>query len=160
VSGYVAILFGRNRASEDVDIIIEKPDYGNFKKLWDEINKKYECINAFSSEEAYNEYLSNNTPIRFSKKNEFIPNFEIKFPKIELDNWTIKERKKVIINSYELFIAPIELEIPYKLFLGSDKYIEDAKFLYNLFKDALDMEILNEFNQKLKTEKLFVRYIK
>ena len=65
MSGYVAILFGRNRASEDVDIIIEKPDYDNFKKLWDEINKKYECINAFSSEEAYNEYLSNNTPIRF-----------------------------------------------------------------------------------------------
>jgi hypothetical protein len=159
VSGYIAILFGRNRASEDVDIIIEKPDYYKFEKLWDDINTQYECINAFNPQEAYYEFLKNNTPIRFSKKNCFIPNFEMKLPKIELDNWTLKERKKVVVNNYELFIAPIELEIPYKLFLGSDKDIEDARFLYVLFKKYLDMTILNEFNQKLKTDKLFKRYI-
>ena len=39
VSGYVAILFGRNRNSEDVDIIIEKPDFNIFEELWDEIYK-------------------------------------------------------------------------------------------------------------------------
>ena len=27
VSGYIAILFGRNRASEDIDIIVEKMDF-------------------------------------------------------------------------------------------------------------------------------------
>ena len=119
-----------------------------------------ECINAFNAKEAYHNYLSEGIPIRFSKKNEFIPNFEIKFPKIKLDDWTLAERKKVIINDYELFISPIELEIPYKLYLGSDKDIEDARFLYKLFKKYLDMKLLSEFNEKLKTNKLFIRFIK
>ena len=160
VSGYVAILFGRNRNSEDVDIIIEKPDFNIFEELWDEIYKNLECINAFNAKEAYHNYLSEGIPIRFSKKNEFIPNIEIKFPKIKLDDWTLAERKKVIINDYELFISPIELEIPYKLYLGSDKDIEDARFLYKLFKKYLDMKLLSEFNEKLKTNKLFIRFIK
>ena len=34
VSGYVAILFGRNRSSEDVDLIVEKINLEQFKKLW------------------------------------------------------------------------------------------------------------------------------
>lgn len=160
MSGYVAILFGRNRSSEDVDIFIEKTDYDNFKKFWDEVYKKFECINAQDPKEAYYDYLSDGIAIRFSRKNEFIPNFEIKFPKIELDSWTLSERKRVIVNNYGLFVSPLELEIPYKLFLGSDKDIEDAKFLYALFKKHLDIGLLNEFNQKLKTNELFIRFIK
>ena len=160
VSGYVAILFGRNRTSEDVDIIIEKPDFNIFKKLWDEIYEGLECMNTHNPDEAYYTYLSDNIPIRFSKKNDFIPNFEIKFPKIELDKWTLSERKKVLVNDYKLFISPLELEIPYKLYLGSEKDIEDARFLYKLFKNYLDVNLLNEFNQKLKTNELFIRFIK
>jgi folate-dependent phosphoribosylglycinamide formyltransferase PurN len=33
VSGYLSILFGRNRTSEDVDIIVKKIDYRSFEKL-------------------------------------------------------------------------------------------------------------------------------
>ncbi|MCX6710575.1 MAG: hypothetical protein NTZ02_00615 [Candidatus Woesearchaeota archaeon] len=44
VSGYVAILFGRSRSSEDIDIIIEKITYNSFIKFWQEMNKKFECI--------------------------------------------------------------------------------------------------------------------
>jgi hypothetical protein len=160
VSGYVAILFGRNRTSEDVDIIIEKPDFEVFKKLWNEIYMNFECLNTSTPENAYNNYLVDNTPIRFSKKNEFIPNIEIKFPKIELDKWTLFERKKVVVNDYTLYVSPLELEIPYKLYLGSHKDIEDARFLYGLFKKHLDIKLINEFNQKLKTNELFIRYIK
>ena len=160
VSGYVAILFGRNRTSEDVDIIIEKPDFKVFKKLWGEIYMGFECLNTSNPENAYNNYLVDNIPIRFSKKNEFIPNIEIKFPKIELDKWTLFERKKVVVNDYILYVSPLELEIPYKLYLGSDKDIEDARFLYSLFKKHLDINLINEFNQKLKTNELFIRYIK
>ena len=160
VSGYVAILFGRSRTSEDVDVIIEKPDFNKFNKLWLDIYKNFECINTKDSKEAYYNYLSENISIRFSRKNQFIPNIEIKFPKIELDNWTLSESKKVIINNYELFISPLELEIPYKLYLGSDKDIEDAKHLYKLFKNYLDKDLLKEFNQKLKTNELFMRFVK
>jgi len=39
--------------------------------------------------------------------------------------------------------------------LGSKKDIEDAKFLYDLFRENLDMNLLKEFNKKLKVEKKF-----
>lgn len=161
ISGYVAILFGRNRISEDIDVFIEKKDYNRFKKLWEDLSVEYECINTDNAEEAYYEYLKQNIAIRFSKINEFIPNFELKFPKSNVDVWTLSERKTVRVNNdFDLFISPLELEIPYKLFLGSEKDIEDARFLYQFFKDQLDQKTMAIFNQKLKTNELFERYLK
>ena len=161
VSGYVAILFGRSRTSEDIDIIVEKIDFSTFNKFWIEIyKKKFECINTKDVKVAHKEYLSSGTSIRFSRKDSFIPNVEFKFPKVELDNWTLSERKKVILNDYQLFISPLELQIPYKLFLGSEKDIEDAKHIYRVFQDKIDYVILQEFNQKFKTIDLFNRYLK
>ena len=43
-------------------------------------------------------------------------------------------------------------------FLGSEKDIEDAKHLYNLFKDNLDTKLL-DFLRKLNKEKEFNRYL-
>jgi len=34
ISGYVAILFGRSRSSEDIDLFIEEIDFTKFEKLW------------------------------------------------------------------------------------------------------------------------------
>jgi len=160
ISGYVAILFGRNRSSEVIDIFIEKINFNKFNSIWNNITKDFECINTNNVKNAYDTYLSEGLALRFAKKNTFIPNIEIKFPKVELDDWTLIERKKVIINKKFLYISPLELEIPYKLFLGSEKDIEDAAHLYNLFKDHLDIKIFTEFNRKLKTQNLFNKYIK
>jgi len=93
--------------------------------------------------------------IRFSRNKEFIPNVEIKFPKVELDSWALKKRREVILNGNKIFISPIELQIPFKLYLGSEKDIEDAKHLYNIFKNKLNLQLLQEFNRKLKIEKSF-----
>ena len=38
VSGYVSILFGRSRSSEDIDIIMEKISIERFKRLWAELS--------------------------------------------------------------------------------------------------------------------------
>ena len=37
-----------------------------------------------------------------------------------------------------LCISPIDTQIAYKLFLGSDKDIEDAVYLWEIFKNDLD----------------------
>jgi hypothetical protein len=160
VSGYLSILFGRNRTSEDVDIIVKKIDYRSFEKLWKKIIKDYDCVITSNFNNAYENYLLKDTSIRFAKKETFIPNMEFKFPKFDIDKWTLKERKTVLINNYELYISPLEIQIPYKLFLGSEKDIEDAKFLYNLFKNNMDIDLFKEFNNKFKTNELFNRYIK
>ena len=160
ISGYVSILFGRSRTSEDVDMIIEKLDFARFKKLWDEVYKDFECINTENPKSAYEEYLLSESSIRFSKKKEFIPNMEIKFPQTELDNWSLENRKEVVLNNHLLFISPIELQISFKLFLGSEKDIEDARHLYRMFKENLDVNLLQDFNRKLKIEGLFNKYLR
>jgi hypothetical protein len=159
VSGYVAILFGRSRTSEDVDIIVEKQDFHTFTTVWNTISDGYYCINTNDAKEAYEDYLSSGISLRFAKKNTFIPNIEFKFPKTDLDRWTSRERKKVIINNHYFYISPLELQISFKLHLGSEKDIEDARHLYKLFEETLDMTLIKEFNRKLKTQTLFQRYL-
>jgi hypothetical protein len=159
VSGYIAILFGRSRTSEDVDIIVEKTDSETFTMIWNTISDGFYCINTKNVKEAYEDYLCSSISLRFAKKNTFIPNIEFKFPKTDLDNWTIKEQIKVILNSHYFYISPLELQISFKLHLGSEKDIEDAKYLYKLFEETLDMTLLREFNRKLKTQTLFQRYL-
>jgi len=160
ISGYVSIIFGRNRASEDIDIFIKNLDLKKFEELWGELYKQFECLNTEDLNSAYTGYLLNNTSLRFSRKGNYIPNMEVKFPKNELDTWTIENKKKVILNNNILFISPLELQIPFKLFLGSEKDIEDARYLYELFKDKMDINLLMEFNRKLNIEGLFDKYLR
>lgn len=149
VSGYVAILFGRSRMSEDVDILIEPISHDEFLKLWSELEQTYECLITSNPDDAYHGYLENHKAISFAQKGNFIPNMEMKFVKNDLDRYSMKKRKHVKLNDRSLFISPLELQIPYKLFLGSKKDVEDARFLFKLFKDELDLEVLNMFLDEL-----------
>jgi hypothetical protein len=150
ISGYVAILFGRSRMSEDVDILIEHIPFEKFLKFWSKMEKNYECLNTSNSFEAYNDYLENHLAIRLAIKGTFIPNIELKFVRNDLDRYSLEHKKHVKLAEGSLYISPIELQIPYKLFLGSEKDIEDARFLFKLFKDNLDNLMLKMFLTKLK----------
>jgi len=150
ISGYVAILFGRSRISEDVDILIEHISFEKFLEFWPEIEQDYECLNTDNSYEAYNDYLEKHHAIRIAKKGSFIPNIELKFVKNDLDRYSLEHRRHVKIADRSLCLSPLELQIPYKLFLGSEKDIEDARFLFKLFKDNLDIVLLKMFLTKLK----------
>ncbi len=161
VAGYISILFGRNRTSEDIDLITEKLTYDQFRQLWNIANKKFECLITKDPQEAYQTYLSTGKAIRFSRKGQFIPNLELKFTKNELDEWTLNARICVLLNQkHQLFISSLELQIPFKLFLGSAKDLEDARYLYRLFKDKLNLILLREFTRKLQVEDLFRKYLK
>lgn len=65
-----------------------------------------------------------------------------------------------MLNNKTLFVSPIELQIPFKLFLGTEKDIEDAKHLYKVFKDKINLSLLHEFNRKLKIVHIFNKYLK
>ena len=96
VSGYVAILFGRSRASEDIDIILEKMDRQKFHTLWNSLKDGFECIITSSEDEAYTNYLQSGLALRFARKGSFIPNIEVKFPKDSLAHLSLQVRKKVL----------------------------------------------------------------
>jgi hypothetical protein len=160
VSGYVSILFGRSRSSEDVDIIVKKITKRKFSSLLKDLSKRgFECIVLDNFESAY-EYLINRTSIRFSRIGKPLPNIEFMFPKEEeLDNWVLKHAKRVALNRNVIRISPIELQIPYKLFLGTKKDIEDARHLYRLFKEELNQKLLAQFLLKLDKKGMFNKYL-
>jgi len=64
-----------------------------------------------------------------------------------------------ILNELEIYISPIELQIAHKLFLSSEKDIEDAEYLYILFRENLKNEILQYFLKELNQEQKFKRDI-
>ncbi len=80
--------------------------------------------------------------IRIAEKQQFIPNIELKFQKDDIDERVMKDRVEVRIERESLFISPIEIQIPYKLFLGSEKDIEDAVYLWEIFKDNIDRDCM------------------
>jgi hypothetical protein len=150
LSGYVAILFGRNRTSEDIDVICERTSFEPFSKFWKEITKDLECINAANLHSAYNEYLSEKKAIRFARKGEFIPNVEMKFETTEMHREAIRAPLIVEVNERRMPISSFEQQIAYKLFMNSEKDIEDARFLFKLFSDKLNMQKLNSYLEALK----------
>lgn len=167
VSGYVSILFGRSRATEDVDLLVPEMEDKEFNILWDKLHKNnFECINTFNSSEAFK--MLKEHAIRFFEKNKPTPNIEFKIIKMDLEKYAFENRIKVILKGGILEISPLELQIAYKLFLAadgteeelqSDKDIEDARHLYQIFKEKLNKDELLIFINKLNVEKKF-RFLK
>jgi hypothetical protein len=149
ISGYVALLFGRSRGTEDVDLFIEKLNEDKFNELYRDLLKNgFWSINANSAKELFS-MLNDKLAIRFAKKDDVIPNMEVKFVKDTLDELTMKNRIKVITNDGELFISKIELQIAYKRFvLKSEKDLEDALYLQNIFN--ISEEKVNKYKLLLK----------
>lgn len=150
VSGYVSILFGRARASEDIDIFIEILDKLKFYDLYKDLEKNnYECITADIKTALEN--LNDGIPIRFAKKGKFIPNTEIKFAKKQTDKISLVDNLKVITPFGYIFISHIEQQIAFKkICLGSNKDIEDALHLEKVFREHIDGNKIKEYEKRFK----------
>ncbi|MBI5224808.1 hypothetical protein HY989_02970 [Candidatus Micrarchaeota archaeon] len=159
ISGYVAISLGRSRHTEDVDIFVEKVPFQQFKYFWDAATLEFECINAANADDAYHGYLLNNTAIRFSDKGRYIPNVEFKFAKTDLDFYSLENAIDLILNDNLIKISPVELQIAFKAFLGSEKDFEDAAYMYEILKEKLDLELIRSFMIKLKISKSAIKRI-
>ncbi|MDP6157052.1 MAG: hypothetical protein QGH39_00745 [Candidatus Thermoplasmatota archaeon] len=142
VSGYIAILFGRSRISEDIDVLVEKISFDRFLSLWESLQNRYYCHNTSSPKDAYDNYLDNNIAIRFSLKGIVIPNVEFKWASTEQQKEALESSLSVVLGGRALQISSLEIQIAFKLYLNSNKDIEDARYLFELFKDRLDMKAL------------------
>ena len=96
VGGYVAILFGKDRHTEDVDMFIEHIEKERFLKLFKKITAsgKYYCINTDDANDAY-DILEEHSSIRFAESGTFDLNFEIKFPQNELNRYSLENVIKI-----------------------------------------------------------------
>lgn len=146
ISGYLAILFGRSRNTEDVDLFIEKISSKTFNGFCERLyGLGFYLLDAEDTADAYDR-LKEGLSVRFAEKGKVEPNFELKFPKKDTDYYSMDNRVKVIINNkYEILTAPIELQIAYKLYLGSEKDELDARHLYGIFKEDIERKELKRF---------------
>ena len=153
ISGYISILFGRARSTEDIDVFIEKIDKEKFYLLYSDLKKNdYWCLNAESPDDVY-EYLKEGLAVRFAKKSETIPNIEVKFINKKLDADLIKESVTVITKEGSLKISSIERQIAFKkYYLKSDKDIEDAKHLEEIFKNKIDLNKIKKYKKMIENE--------
>ena len=157
VAGYTAILFGRGRRSDDIDFILGRIGEYSFLRLCETARGAGFTLmqGDISSEEAarmlYHEYLALGYSIRFVYKDMILPNVEAKLAGTGLHRYALAHSITVLINKeFTVRISPLELQIAYKLYLGSDKDIGDAVFLYTLFKEAINNNELDLWCRKLR----------
>ncbi len=154
ISGYVSILLGRSRVTEDIDMFIPKISSDVFFNMYGELEEKgFWCLNTDTNEKAF-DYLKEGYAIRFAKKGESIPNFEVKFPKDELDENVFNDFVTVILSKGKIKISCLERNIAFKkYFLGSDKDIEDAHHLEKIFRGKIDYDKLNKVKELINRRK-------
>ncbi|MDP2947554.1 MAG: hypothetical protein Q8N88_05560 [Nanoarchaeota archaeon] len=148
ISGYVSILLGRTRITEDIDVFIKKISLDRFSEFYKEAKKQdFECINAEKVEEIFS-YLKDGLAVRFSRKDTAIPNFEIKFPKDELDEEIFNDFIIVRLKEGKLKISSLERQIAFKkYYLKTDKDIEDAEHIEKTFEGKIDYRKINKLKE-------------
>ena len=151
VSGYVAILLGRARASEDVDVIIPKIDFPKFQSLYTELKKNnFYCLNAEVVSTVY-DYLKDNLAVRFAKNDTIIPNIEMKWIKSDFDRFALENTIDVNLSKGKLRISHLELQIAFKEeVLKSPKDLEDARHLEKIAEGYLDNKLINKYREMLR----------
>lgn len=151
VSGYAAIFFGRSRGTEDVDILIEPMNWGNFQTLYNKLSEKYDFLNSGDSKHLFN-MLNEKLGIRIAEKGKIIPNIELKFIKYSFEDYAIKNSILIENESMVFKLSPIELQIAYKLYLGAEKDNLDAQFLYQIFEKDLNKKTLDQWLHHFKVK--------
>ena len=157
ISGYVAIALGRSRTTEDVDLFIDRAGAVKILGLIDALlGMGYWILNCDRKEAV--EMLNENLAIRVAKKGRIIPNFEVKFPKRKIDKFSFDNSITLVLNGKRLSISQLEVQIPYKLWLGSDKDIEDAVHIYELCAKNLDKAAMAKAAKELNIEHEMLKY--
>ena len=150
ISGYVSILLGRARASEDIDIIIPKMDFSKFLLLLKDIKHEgFYCLNAKEDDDIYG-HIRDNLAVRFAKEKTVIPNIELKFSKNKIDDITLDKKMSVKLGVEEITISHLELQIAFKeVVLKSPKDIEDARHIRNVARGHLKYELIKKYEMML-----------
>lgn len=156
VAGYIAILTGRSRATEDVDVLIERFDESRITRLVDRLTDEGMWGPAMPLDDMY-DMLANGDNIWIAPDDQVIPHIEAKFVRDESDLASLQNAITAHIADADLPIGPLEIGIAYKLYLGSQKDFEDAVHLYTLFEETLRSEELERWVKKLGVESDYER---
>lgn len=157
VSGYVSILTGRSRGTEDIDIILEPLDADELSALADRFERAGYWGMAMPLDRLP-DMLPEGERLRIAEDGVMIPNFEVWLASNELEREALTTSITAKIGDATVSISGIELQIAYKLQLTqaagstSGKDFEDALHLYLTLEDQLNTDRLETYVQELAVE--------
>jgi hypothetical protein len=160
VSGYVAILTGRSRGTEDVDVVLEPLSDAETEALAERFDSDGYWGTAMPLEDMQM-MLSDGDRFRIAEEGEFVPNFEMWFAKNDIERRILDDPLLADLGDNEFPISPIETQIAFKLYLAQSdgstrgKDFEDALHLYTAFGDALNTEALQSWVEELEVEEYY-----
>ena len=151
VSGYVSILLGRSRASEDVDLIVPKMSFSSIESLYkDLVDHGFICLNVDEVKTIFN-YLEDELAVRFARRGKIIPNIEFKWVKNKFEEAALNNSIKVKLPEGYLKISPLELQIAFKQeVLKSPKDLEDARHIEKIAENYLDNKLIDKYRESLR----------
>ncbi|PSP58726.1 hypothetical protein BRC72_04015 [Halobacteriales archaeon QH_7_66_36] len=156
VAGYVSILAGRARSTEDIDVLIERIDEETADRLAERLDEEGFWGPAMPLFSMY-EMLDNGDNIWVAPEDQITPHLEVKFARDEFDRASLGNAITARIGDAAISIGPLELQIAYKLHLSAQKDIEDAVHLYTLFEEGLSVSCLEEWVRRLDVEDEYER---
>jgi hypothetical protein len=156
VAGYVAILAGRSRSTEDIDVFIERCSSKRIDDLVDELKREGYWGPAMPLSEMHGN-LASGTNIWVAPDGTMTPHLEVKFPGDEFDRASLENTIDAHIGDETVPIGPLELQIAYKLSLGGRTDLEDAAHLYTVFGETLSTTRLESWAQRLGVEDRYDR---
>jgi hypothetical protein len=141
VSGFVVISSGRTRATEDIDMIIKEIDIQTFFKMHDNlIQNGFVCVQSDLKEEIF-DYFKSNSSVRYTRRDEPLPEMEIKFCKDKLDDYQFETRTKLSLTGLNLWFSSINMNIAFKEYLlKSEKDLKDAEHLRKVYPELVNKE--------------------
>jgi hypothetical protein len=153
ISGYVTILAGRSRATEDIDVLLEPIDDETIAQLASR-SKDDGLWGPAMPLDSMAEMLTGGDNIWVARDDEMVPHLEVKFVDDEYDRASLRNRTTARLTDVgvELPIGPLELQIAYKLYLSAQKDFEDAVHLYTLFEETLSSSKLERWVERLGVE--------
>ncbi len=156
VAGYVSILAGRARSTEDIDVIIERTDEETLADLAVTLDEQGFWGPAMPLSTMY-EMLDEGDNVWVAPDEQITPHLEVKFARDEFDRASLQNALAAQIGGDVIPIGQLELQIAYKLHLGAQTDVEDAVHLYTLFEESLSVSRLEEWVQRLDVEAEYER---
>lgn len=156
IAGYLAILTGRARATDDIDVLIEPLSETATADVVAELQANGYWGPAMPLDEMYGN-LSEGTNVWVAPTGQMTPHLEVKFPTDEFDRASLSDAIVAHVGGETIPVGPLELQIAYKLYLGGQTDFEDAAHLYTLFRDSLRTPRLESWVDRLDVTEEYAR---
>jgi len=156
VSGFVAIASGRVRGTEDIDMIIRPMNIEQFIKMHGELLKNgFNAMQGTDPKELYEDYLKDKLSLRYTFKDEPLPEMEMKFSKDALDEYQFKTKEKLPLTNMDIWYSSINMNIAFKEeLLKSHKDMDDARHLRLIYSEEIDEKEIMKTKQMIKRYRL------